>query len=100
MSTASPKSFNTVYRYRVLWDSPWAGTLEIPEHTRPVLAGRGQDGELSWWLEVDRDSLPTHKFTVFRVGTGLPLPEGSFHFHSEVDRSFVWHYYLQPAQAQ
>lgn len=80
----------TVYKYSLHGPS---GCLEVGSNPKPVLFGRGPDGQVCLWVEVDSEAPPD--FINYEVvPTGGKVPQSGNHFMSIVDEQFVWHLYI------
>lgn len=53
---------------------------------------QAQDGIPNMWVEVDDEKL-SDRFHLIIVGTGHPVPTGSFYLATYQNVPFVWHFY-------
>lgn len=86
---------NTVYKYPLDRIEHGPVTISFPEGS-VVHIGRDPHGQWCAWVRIYDLSGPIFSLRVCMIGTGHPLPHGTWlHVSTVADGPFVWHFFVE-----
>jgi hypothetical protein len=68
--------------------------VSMPEHAEITCVGLDPHDNPCIWAEVET-SLSMVEYDVYVVGTGQPIPSGTYHAGSFGQNQFIWHIYIK-----